>query len=98
CTGTWHEHCGPGCAAIVLSCLVCNVILCFGEYFFHRYILHIETVRFLRSVCRSHLTHHKLTFIRFDESSGTVRSAYPITDAAHDHQSTFPPWALVPFF
>ena len=83
---------------IVVTCLACNLVLCFGEYFFHRYILHIETVRFLRSLCTSHLTHHKLTFIRFDERSGTVRSAYPITDAEHDDQSTFPPWALVPFF
>jgi len=95
---TWEQHVASGWAAIVLTCLVCNVLLCFGEYFFHRYILHIETVRFLRSLCRSHLTHHKLTFIGFDEPSGTVRSAYPITDAAHDDQSTFPPWALVPFF
>lgn len=95
---TWDEHVAAGWGAILLTCLVCNLVLCFGEYFFHRYILHIETVRFLRGVCRSHLTHHKLTFIGFDERSGTVRSAYPITDVAHDDQSTFPPWALVPFF
>jgi hypothetical protein len=95
---TWDQHLASGWRAILLTTLVCNLVLCFGEYFFHRYILHIETVRFLRSVCRSHLTHHKLTFIRFDDASETVRSAYPITDAAHDDQSTFPPWALVPFF
>lgn len=95
---TWDQHVAAGPLAIVLTCLVCNLMLCFGEYFFHRYILHIETVRFLRTLCTSHLTHHKLTFIRFDESSGTVRSAYAITDAEHDDQSTFPPWALIPFF
>jgi len=95
---TWNQHVASGWGTIVLTCLVCNLALCFGEYFFHRYILHVETVRFLRSLCRGHLTHHKLTFIRFDDPSGTVRSAYPITDAAHDEQSTFPPWALVPFF
>jgi hypothetical protein len=95
---TWDQHVAAGPLAIVVTCLVCNLVLCFGEYFFHRYILHIETVRFLRSLCRSHLTHHKLTFIRFDERSGRVRSAYPITDEAHDDQSTFPAWALVPFF
>jgi len=95
---TWDQHLASGWDAIVLTCLVCSLVVCFGEYLFHRYILHIETVRFLRSVCRSHLTHHKLTFIRFDEPSGTVRSAYPITDVAHDDQSTFPPWAMIPFF
>ena len=95
---TWDQHLASGWGAIVLTCIACNLVLCFGEYFFHRYILHIETVRFLRSLCRSHLTHHKLTFIRFDAASGLVRSAYPITDLAHDDQSTFPPWALLPFF
>ncbi|HEU4687940.1 MAG TPA: hypothetical protein VFS23_06260 [Vicinamibacterales bacterium] len=95
---TWDQHMASGVVAILLTCLVCNVMLCFGEYFFHRYILHIETVRFLRSLCASHLTHHKLTSIRFNEHTGTVRSAYPIGDAAHDDQSTFPPWALIPFF
>ena len=95
---TWDRQVAAGPTAILVTCLACNLVLCFGEYVFHRYILHIETVRFLRSLCTSHLTHHKLTFIRFDEHSGTVRSAYAITDAAHDDQSTFPPWALVPFF
>jgi len=95
---TWDQHMDSGWAAIVLTCLACSVVLCFGEYLFHRYLLHVETVRFLRSAYTSHLTHHKLTFIRFDAASGTVHSTYPITDAARDDQSTFPPWALLPFF
>lgn len=95
---TWDQHLAAGPIGIVVTCLACSLMLCFGEYFFHRYILHIETVRFLRSLGTSHLTHHKLTFIRFDARTGTVRSAYPITDAEHDDQSTFPPWALLPFF
>jgi hemolysin III len=94
---TWNQHVQAGPAAIVGTLLVCSVVLCFGEYFFHRYLLHLETVRFLRALCSSHLTHHKLTAIRFD-ASGRVRSDYPITDHAHDDQSTFPSWALVPFF
>lgn len=95
---TWDQHVSSGISAIVLTCLVCNLVLCFGEYLFHRYLLHIETVRFLRALFTSHLAHHKLTFIRFDDASKTVRSAYPIGDVEHDDQSTFPSWALVPFF
>lgn len=95
---TWDQHVAAGPVAIIVTGLVCSAVLCFGEYLFHRYILHIETVRFLRSLCSSHLTHHKLTFIRFDEQAGRVRSAYAIEDAEHDDQATFPPWALVPFF
>ena len=95
---TWDQHLSSGLGAIALTCLVCNLALCFGEYFFHRYLLHLETVRFLRSMCTSHLAHHKLTAIRFDDAEGRIRSAYAIHDSAHDDQATFPPWALIPFF
>ncbi len=94
---TWDQHVAAGWSAMLVTGLVCSLVLCFGEYFFHRYLLHLETVRFLRSLCTSHLTHHKLTSIRFDDD-GTVTSAYPITDHEHDDQSTFPWWALIPFF
>ncbi len=95
---TWDQHLAAGPQAIIVTFLICSVVLCFGEYLFHRYILHIETVRFLGSLCSSHRTHHKLTFIGFDEKAGVVRSAYPITAIEQDDQATFPPWALVPFF
>ncbi len=95
---TWDQHLSSGIWAIVLTCLVCNLVVCFGEYFFHRYLLHIETVRFLRTLCTSHLAHHKLTSIGFDDAANTVRSAYPINDVEHDDQATFPPWALIPTF
>jgi hypothetical protein len=54
---TWNQHISSGPWAILLTCLSCNLVLCFGEYFFHRYLLHIETVRFLRALCASHLAH-----------------------------------------
>lgn len=95
---TWDQHVASGVVAIVATCLVVNVVLCFGEYFFHRYLLHIETVRFLGSLCTSHRAHHKLTYIRFDDGQRRVKSEYPILDVEHDHQATFPPWALIPFF
>jgi hypothetical protein len=94
----WDEHVAAGLPAILGTSVVCNLALCFGEYLFHRYLLHMETVRFLRSLCSSHLTHHKLTFVGFEAASNKVRSAYPIHDAEQDDQSTFPPWALIPFF
>jgi hypothetical protein len=95
---TWDLHVSSGGWAIVLTCLACNLVLCFGEYFFHRYILHIETVRFLRDVCAGHRLHHKLTFIGIDDAENKVRSAYAIGDVEHDEQATFPPWALIVFF
>ena len=92
---TWDQHVSSGIWAIGLTCLICSLVICFGEYFFHRYLLHIETVRFLRPLTTSHLTHHKLTSISFDDAKKTVRSAYPIGDVARDDQATFPPWALI---
>ena len=44
-------------------------------------------MRFLRAFCTSHLAHHKLTAIGFDDGKKTVRSAYPICDVAHDDQA-----------
>jgi hemolysin III len=95
---TWDQHVASGPLAIAVTGIVCSLVLCFGEYFFHRYLLHIETVRFLGSLCASHRTHHKLTAIRFDDERGVVQSDYPIEDHAHDDQATFPPWALIVFF
>ena len=95
---TWDQHLSSGVWAIGLTLLICSLLLCFGEYFFHRYLLHIETVRFLRALYTSHLAHHKLTSIGFDDAAKTVRSAYPICDVAHDDQATFPPWGLIPAF
>ena len=66
---TWNQHVSSGIWAILLTCLICNFVICFGEYFFHRYLLHLETVRCLRSFTTSHLTHHKLTSIWFDDAT-----------------------------
>jgi len=93
---TWRAQAEASALAMLVTLVVCSLVLCVGEYLFHRYLLHLETVRFLRSLCVSHLTHHKLTAIRFD-ASGAVRSDYPINAAHHDDQATFPSWALVPF-
>jgi hypothetical protein len=95
---TWNRHVEAGAAVIVSTIVGCNVVFCFGEYLFHRYLLHIETVRFLGSLCSSHRAHHKLTAIRFDDSEHQVRSDYPVTSVERDDQATFPPWSLVPFF
>ena len=95
---TWNQHVSSGIWAILFTCLICNLVICFGEYFFHRYLLHLETVRFLRYMTTSHLTHHKLTSIWFDDATKRTHSKYPICNVAQDDQATFPPWALIPTF
>jgi len=95
---TWDSHVNAGWPVILLTIAVCNLAFCFGEYLFHRYLLHIETVRFLRALCSSHRAHHKLTAIRFDDEQQRVRSEYAVTSVEKDDQATFPPWSLLPFF
>ena len=94
----WDQHLASGALTLVLTGLVCNLVLCFGEHFFHRYLLHIEGVQFLRSLTSSHRAHHKLTSIVFNDAHKTVRSHYPICDVERDDQATFPFWALIPFW
>lgn len=95
---TMQQQWSAGPWAIILTCLGCNLVFCFGEYLFHRYLLHMEAVRFLGRLCTSHLAHHKLTSVGFDDSKQTVRSAYAIVEEEDDHAATFPPWALLVFF
>ncbi|GIS98078.1 MAG: hypothetical protein CM1200mP25_3150 [Acidobacteriota bacterium] len=56
---TWDQHLASGIWTIFFTCLACNFVLCFGEYFFHRYLLHLETVNFLSYFTMSHRSHHK---------------------------------------
>ena len=95
---TWEQQLSSGVTGILLTVVACNLVFCFGEFFFHRYLLHIDSVKFLGKLCYSHRAHHKLTSIRFDDRANAVRSAYPIIDVDHDDSATFPPYALLLFF
>ena len=92
---TWDQHLSAGFGAIVITTLACNLVFCFGEYLFHRYLLHANSISFLGRLSFGHLHHHKLTSIKF--VGDKVESAYPITDLEHDDAATFPPYALLAF-
>lgn len=95
---TWEQQVSAGFTAILLTMVACNLVFCFGEFLFHRYLLHIDSIAWLGKLCYTHRAHHKLTSIRFDDRDNAVRSAYPISDVDHDDSATFPPWALLVFF
>jgi hypothetical protein len=92
---TWAAQVGAGPVAIILTTMACNLVFCFGEYLFHRYLLHANSISFLGRLSFGHLHHHKLTSIKFPGDH--VESAYPITDVEHDDAATFPPYALLAF-
>ena len=95
---TWQQQLSSGVTGIVLTMVACNVVFCFGEFLFHRYLLHIDSIKWLGKLCYAHRAHHKLTSIRFDDRVNAVRSEYPISDVDHDDSATFPPYALLLFF
>ncbi len=92
---TWDLQWSSGLGGVVVTTLVFNLIFCFGEYLFHRYLLHANSISFLGRLSFSHLLHHKLTNIKFP--GDRVISSYPIEDKEHDASGTFPPYALVAF-
>lgn len=97
----WERELSFGIVAIGLSFLLWQALLCFGEFFFHRYVLHIVTAPFLKDFAKKHRAHHALTSISVDGGDGgghTVRSSYAISTLRNDEFSTFPPWALSLFF
>lgn len=93
----WNREIASGFFAVIAAFLVCHFIFAFGEYFFHRYILHIISIENMRVFYRKHLQHHTLTSIYFDETSQSINSAYPIDNIDKDECGTFPPWALLAF-
>ncbi len=97
----WERELSFGISAIALSFLLWQVFLCFGEFFFHRYILHIVTIPPLKIFAKRHGAHHALTSISLEDGKGggrTIRSSYSISTLKNDEFSTFPPWALSAFF
>ena len=88
---TWQQQLSAGWGAIILTCLACNLVFCFGEFFFHRYLLHIDSIKWLGKLCYAHRAHHKLTSIRFDDRDNAVRSAYAI-EALQRHGAMHGSW------
>src|SRR5688572_8502295 len=57
-----QQFLAPAWSAIV-AFLIISVVNCFMEYFFHRYVLHMPAIPFLRRLYKQHTLHHALTRI-----------------------------------
>jgi hemolysin III len=82
--------------------LALSLLNCFIEYFFHRYVLHIPAVPFLRHFYRQHTLHHSLTRIgRRQSRDGRgflfIENKYPITEPEQGEASFFPWYSLAIF-
>ena len=79
-----------------------SLVLCFFEYFFHRYLLHTSAVPFLRRLYRQHARHHALTRIaRKRTKDGRhllhIENKFPIVEV-EQHEAAFFPWYAMAAF
>jgi hemolysin III len=98
----WARQLIGGVAPFISAFLAMHLFLCFFEWFFHRYVLHGVTSRWLKGFAHDHRHHHSLTPIRLRPvekgSDRFILNEYPITHEAQYPSSAFPPYALVAFW
>ena len=100
--GLWARQLAAGVPAFVSVFLAVHVSLCFFEWFFHRYVLHGVTSRWLKGFASEHRHHHSLTPIRLrpvaEGSDRFILNEYPITQETQYPSSAFPAYALLGFW
>ncbi|HYC69833.1 MAG TPA: hemolysin III family protein [Opitutaceae bacterium] len=74
----------------------------FMEYFFHRYVLHMPAIPFLRRLYRQHTLHHALTRIaRKPSRDGRgilfIENKFPIVEPEQNEAAFFPWYSLAVF-
>ncbi|HRE84461.1 MAG TPA: hemolysin III family protein, partial [Opitutaceae bacterium] len=79
-----------------------SLVVCFVEYFFHRYILHTSAIPFLRRFYRKHTRHHALTRItrkpvRAGQTMLCIENKFPI-EHEEQHEAAFFPWYTMAAF
>jgi hemolysin III len=98
----WERQLGAGFGKIILVILATHLVLCFFEFFFHRYVLHSVTLSFLAVFAKKHRHHHGLTHVvevhSPDTGEVTVRNKYPIVEPEQHESAAFPIYALVSFW
>lgn len=72
-----------------------HLAMAFVEFFFHRYVLHMNAVPFLSHFYVQHNLHHGLTAVT--QESLYVSNEYPIEEE-HQHEASFFPWYTFPLF
>lgn len=98
----WHaQFLAPAWRAVV-AFLVISLVNCFLEYFFHRYVLHLPAIPFLRRLYRQHTRHHALTRIgrrpgRAGREILFIENKFPIVEPEQGEASFFPWYSLAVF-
>ncbi len=99
---TWKRQLDGGGWPILLVFLGMQLISCFFEWMFHRYILHGRLAGWLSRFSRGHRHHHALTPIKLRPaevgSDRIILNRYPILEADQYEDAAFPVYALIGFW
>jgi hemolysin III len=98
----WAAQFMAGAWQAVVAFLAISLVNCFVEYFFHRYVLHMPAIPFLRRLYRQHTLHHALTRIarkpgRDGRGILFVENKFPIVEPEQGEASFFPWYSLAIF-
>jgi len=98
----WAEQLRAPAGKMIAAFLAISLVNCFIEYFFHRYVLHLPAVPFLRRLYRQHTLHHALTRIARKPTSGGrgilfIENKFPIVDPEQGEASFFPWYSMAIF-
>lgn len=98
----WAGQIAAGGGMIFLVFLGMHLMVCFFEWFFHRYLLHTMPMAFVKSFAINHRNHHALTRIALlpapESVNRVVINRYPIVEKEQHRYATFPWWALLGFW
>jgi hemolysin III len=100
--GVWAAQFLAPLWAGVVAFFVISVVNCFLEYFFHRYVLHMPAIPFLRRLYKQHTLHHALTRIaRKPSRDGRgilfIENKFPIIEPEQGEASFFPWYSMAVF-
>ena len=95
----WHRQLAAPLPNLLAAFLLVSLLLCFFEYFVHRYVLHLPLFGFLAQPFRQHTLHHALTRIgRRRLADGreicVVENKFPIVEPEQGEASFFPWYTL----
>jgi hemolysin III len=85
-----------------IAFLAVSLVNCFLEYFFHRYVLHMPAIPFLRRLYKQHTLHHALTRIARKQSRDGrgilfIENKFPIIEPEQGEASFFPWYSMAIF-
>ena len=98
----WHVQVSAKFWQYLVALLAIELVNCFVEYFFHRYLLHKPALPLLSYFYRQHTKHHALTRIARRRLPGGreipfVENLFPIT-RPEQREASFFPWYSLPVF